>query len=63
MLHFLHSSITQVSYSKLSKEGNASTPLLFNFAIECAIRKVQDNHVRLKLMGRISCWWSKSNGR
>jgi hypothetical protein len=34
-----------------SKQGDALSPLLFNFAFGYSIRKIQENQVRLKLNG------------
>jgi hypothetical protein len=39
------------------KQGDASSPLLVNFALECAFRKVQENQKDLKLMEQINFWF------
>ena len=36
------------------KKGYALSPVLFNFALECAIRRIQVNQDGLKLMAHIS---------
>jgi hypothetical protein len=38
------------------KQGDALSPLLFNFALEYTIKKVQGVQLGLKLVGNVSCW-------
>jgi hypothetical protein len=38
------------------KQGDASSPLLFNFALEYVIRSVQANQEALKLSGTRQIW-------
>jgi hypothetical protein len=38
------------------KQGDALSPLFFNFVLEYDIRKIPENQVGLKLNGHISFW-------
>jgi hypothetical protein len=43
------------------KQGHALSPLLFNFALECTIMKVEENKAGMKLNSDIACYYSVQN--
>jgi hypothetical protein len=45
----IQAKIWQVSYSEWPEEGDTLAPLLFSFAVEYAIKRIQKNQEELKL--------------
>jgi transposase-like protein len=46
-----------LSYNFPIQNGDTLSPLLSNLALECAIKKVQENQIRLKLTGTYISFW------